>query len=141
MSYGMMLPQLTLKEIFGAVYPVGCYYWSSSQTNPSELFGGSWEQIKDRFVLAVGDRHAVGSVGGVETVALTAAQNGPHIHSVSTGRTTVTTTGSGTQWSGYLNDKFSDKGTVTLYSTQSGSGQPHNNMPPYITAYCWRRTA
>ena len=21
----------------------------------------------------------------------------------------------------------------------TGGNQPHNNMPPYITAYCWRR--
>ena len=26
-------------------------------------------------------------------------------------------------------------------TTNTGSGASHNNMPPYITAYCWHRTA
>lgn len=29
--------------------------------------------------------------------------------------------------------------TITIGST--GSGQAHNNMPPYVTYYCWERTA
>ena len=26
-------------------------------------------------------------------------------------------------------------------TTASGNSQPHNNMPPYLTVYIWKRTA
>lgn len=50
-----------LKSYIGNIaHPIGSYYWSSNNTNPSTLFGGTWTQIKDRFVLAAGD-----GLGGV----------------------------------------------------------------------------
>lgn len=36
------------------VYPVGSVYMSMSSTNPASLFGGTWEQIEDAFLLAAG---------------------------------------------------------------------------------------
>lgn len=46
------------------VYPVGAIYMSVNSTNPSTLFGGTWEQIKDRFLLACGSSYANGATGG-----------------------------------------------------------------------------
>jgi len=31
--------------------------------------------------------------------------------------------------------------TNQMFTTNTGGGQAHNNMPPYITCYIWRRTA
>lgn len=45
-------------------HPVGSYYWSSESTDPSEIFGGKWTQIKDRFVYAAGSIEAENQ-GGV----------------------------------------------------------------------------
>lgn len=53
-----------------AAHPVGSYYWSSESTDPSTLFGGTWERVKDRFVLAAGDSYAVGATGGEATHTL-----------------------------------------------------------------------
>lgn len=36
-------------------WPVGAVYISVSDTSPSTLFGGTWEEITDVFVLAYGD--------------------------------------------------------------------------------------
>lgn len=53
--------EVILKENFlNLVYPVGSIYWSSNNTNPATLFGGTWQQIKDRFVLAAGDSILMG---------------------------------------------------------------------------------
>ena len=46
------------------IYPIGAIYLSVSATNPAILFGGKWEQIKDRFLLAAGDTYAIGTTGG-----------------------------------------------------------------------------
>ena len=63
-------------------YPVGSLYWSSKSTNPATLFGGTWVQIKDRFVLACGDTYkTVGATGGASTVTLTVDNMPSHNHS------------------------------------------------------------
>ena len=46
--------QLTIAEVFDRIYPVGSIYISVNDTNPSVLFGGTWEQITGRFLLATG---------------------------------------------------------------------------------------
>lgn len=50
--------------IVDTIYPVGSIYMSVSATNPQLLFGGTWEQIKDTFLLASGDSYTAGSTGG-----------------------------------------------------------------------------
>ena len=62
-------------------YPVGSIYWSSKNTNPSTLFGGTWTQIKDKFILAAGDSYSNGATGGAATVTLTVSNMPSHTHS------------------------------------------------------------
>lgn len=47
-----------------AMYPVGSIYLSVNNVNPGTIFGGTWEQIKDRFLLAAGSTYAGGATGG-----------------------------------------------------------------------------
>ena len=155
-----------------AAHPVGSYYWSSESTDPSTLFGGTWEQVKDRFVLAAGDSYAVGATGGEPTHTLTEAEMPSHKHYAngddptsqgsnffvawgvdgakdwSGTRVTSKTWGSasgytkeqwGEQGPGMANQLFAYQMNRTISST--GGGAAHNNMPPYIVAYCWKRTA
>jgi len=68
-------------DLLDLIYPVGSIYMSVNSTNPSELFGGTWEQIKDRFLLSKGDTYTTnGATGGASTVALTNAQMPRHTH-------------------------------------------------------------
>ena len=48
--------KLAKSELLNAVYPVGSIYISVSETSPHDLFGGTWERLKDRFLLAAGLR-------------------------------------------------------------------------------------
>lgn len=50
------------------IYPVGCLYWSNNDTNPSELFGGTWKQITDTFILAKGSKFKAN--GGSEKISI-----------------------------------------------------------------------
>lgn len=154
------------KLILNMMYPVGSYYWSSEATNPKDLFGGTWEKIEGRFVLAAGSAYPVGSSGGEATVTLTASNMPTHTHSVtgtaasagshwhqmgadldavySTSGTRSYSIHGGTSGAGYIRGYTTTTGAhthkVTGTAASTGGGTAHNNMPPYIAAYCWRRT-
>lgn len=49
--------------IANVIYPVGSVYISVSSANPKNLFGGTWVQLKDRFLLGAGSESSE-STGG-----------------------------------------------------------------------------
>lgn len=120
------------------IYPVGSIYMSVNATDPSALFGGTWEQIKDRFLLSAGDSHAAGSTGGEETHTLTAAELPDHTHSFKYTGQSATTGVNAIR----LNQAASNQHNAYSGGQSSNcKGQEHNNMPPYLAVYIWKRTA
>ena len=115
--------------------PVGCLYMSFESTSPATLFGGSWTQLKDRFLLAVGDTYkSAGLIGGEADHTLTVAEMPSHRHGASEGQFHAYTGSNGSDTvSGGTNFKS------IQYTAYVGGGGSHNNMPPYITVYVWRR--
>ena len=69
-------------------YPIGSIYWTGKAPddggNPNVLFGGTWVQIKDRFIWAKGDNDTLNATGGAKTVTLTTNQMPSHTHSGTT---------------------------------------------------------
>lgn len=117
-------------------YPVGAIYLSVTDANPAALFGGTWERIGGRFLLGADSTYAGGSTGGEATHQLTTAEMPSHNHTLDNYNVTGGTTSFMTV---QANDKKGYSGNVnTLYT---GGNQPHNNMPPYLAVYMWRRTA
>ena len=85
------------KNLTDTIYPVGSLYWSNKSTNPSSLFGGTWVQIKDRFVLACGDTYtSVGATGGASSVTLSVSTMPSHNHSFTPSGSVSSTTATGT---------------------------------------------
>ena len=62
-----------LSELIEILYPIGCVYTSTQPTNPADLFGGTWIQIKDTFLLTAGDIYNAGETGGNATHTHTSA--------------------------------------------------------------------
>lgn len=122
------------KTLLDWTYPVGSLYWSSKATEPSTLFGGTWQRIKDVFVLAAGDTYAAGSTGGEAEHTTTIDEMPRHRHG-GVRRNSV-----GQSDNGSTGVSANDSST-NYYTDYEGGGQPHNNMPPYITKYCWERIA
>lgn len=129
-------------------------YWvSDDPTSPASFIGGTWEQIKDCFILAAGDTYAAGSTGGEAKHSLTKLENGPHSHEVvALGNDTwyyktsnVVGTKFQTPYHTLINDisvvDTADESAGYLATNSSGTGQPHNNMPPYTATYIWRKVA
>lgn len=134
------------------LYPIGSIYLSVNSTNPSTFIGGTWERLKDRFLLAAGDTYAAGSTGGEAQHTLTVDEMPSHTHFSNDGWSGIasisTRTGVGNILTYSKNvgggtTPYIDSGQSGLDSTFSSTGknQPHNNMPPYITVYMWVRTA
>lgn len=132
--------KLDKSALMNLIYPVGSIYASRQSTSPASLFGGSWLQIKDVFLLGCGSRHALGSFGGEESHKLTKAEL-PNIHL------------GPDNGNGFIALSYSDRGEGSVvaggspyyYATRSsttealGGGQAHNNMPPYLAVYIWER--
>ncbi len=125
--------------IVDIIYPVGSIYMSINATNPGTLFGGTWEQIKDKFLLACGDTYTNGSTGGEATHTLTINEMPNHNHGlgISTGGSIA---GSGINYSYTPNKYRTYPDTIGEMILKTGGGQAHNNMPPYLTIYVWKRT-
>ena len=70
----------TYFKLMKLIYPVGSIYWSGNSTNPATLFGGTWTQIKDKFIWAKGDSDTLNATGGAKTVTLSVANLPSHNH-------------------------------------------------------------
>lgn len=113
------------------IYPVGSIYMSVNSTSPATLFGGTWERIKDTFLLAAGDTYEAGGTGGEAEHTLTVNEMPTHSHTYMH----YQSNGSVTEYSpSWTSQKSAAKST-----SQAGGGQAHNNMPPYLAVYIWRR--
>lgn len=56
---------------------------SLEPTDPATLFGGTWERIQGRFLLAASDEYEAGSSGGEATHKLTVSEMPSHGHNYS----------------------------------------------------------
>lgn len=118
------------------LYPVGSIYMSVNSTNPSNYFGGTWEQIKDTFLLACGDTYANGATGGEAEHTLKVEEMPRHKHTAWTaqgGSWARETVSCGNKTA----HNEADYGSIDY----AGGNQPHNNMPPYLAVYIWKRVA
>ena len=120
------------------LYPVGSIYMSVKAANPSNIFGGTWQRIKDRFLLAAGDTYTAGATGGEAEHTLTVDEMPSHNHSI----TTRSNASTGNYYGNPPTSSNAGKEEVnnTIISKTGGS-QPHNNMPPYLAVYVWQRIA
>lgn len=139
------------KTLLNWIYPVGSIYMSVNATSPATLFGGTWVQLKDRFLLGVGDTYTNGATGGAATHTLSVAEmptHGNHLY------TSTSWIGQGDASGKYLNtdanmSTFGSYGRGWNLSSNeaypaghtTGGGGAHNNMPPYLAVYMWKRTA
>lgn len=131
-----------VSKIIEAAHPVGSYYLTETDTNPSAILHvGTWVQLKDRMLIGCGDSFAISSEGGEKEHTLSIAEMPNHNHN---------TYGQVPR----INDELTQDlfchnhangswaFTTCVNSVQpTGGSMPHNNMPPYHSCFIWRRTA
>lgn len=125
--------RMTKDEASEYFFPVGFVFASMEYFDPNERYGGVWERLENVVIYGASDEHPVGERGGSETVSLTGEQNGPHTHGL---KITKNKAASGSALARIDTDSSTPSGSLV---TESGGGEPHENMMPYITAYMWMR--
>ncbi len=148
-------PSLNKEEVCNTIYPVGSVYISVNSANPSSLFGGTWEQLKDRFLLGAGDAYGNGTVGGEASHTLTVNEMPSHTHTQNPHCHSVRAKGfNGTSnTNGYYMLRRNESGdgydtvdsdaamNATATNQNTGGSASHNNMPPYLVVYMWKRVS
>lgn len=125
--------------ILDNVYPVGSIYMSVNSTNPENLFGGTWEQIQGRFLFGMNSSYPAGSTGGEITHALTIDEMPEHNHTIyfpNAGGPYIKAN------MGYPENSGIDMTWCAemCKTATTGGSAAHNNMPPYLSVYIWKRT-
>lgn len=151
---------VTASQIINLVYPVGSIYMSTNSTSPQTLFGGTWAKMENAFLIGASSTYTAGSTGGEAEHTLIESEL-PNVK----GELYVGSGNAGASAGGFGAFRpHSDNGHFTLkyemqyglastatYPSNSrgwrnaefafGSNGAHNNMPPYLAVYMWKRTA
>ena len=85
------IPQTSILQ----AYPVGSIYMSVVETNPAELFGGTWEAMPGRVLIGAGVsdfniNYIAGNKGGSKARTLTSSNIPKHTHTVEIKQTAAT---------------------------------------------------
>ena len=125
------------------VYPVGSIYFTASAVSPSTFFSGTWVRYAEgKCLFGVDDADtdfALETTGGVKEVVLTEAQMPSHTHTyLDRGNDT---TNDGKYNNNGLRVNPYQQPNANRTTDPTGGDQPHENLPPYIAIYIWKRTA
>lgn len=140
----------TKDELLDKIYPVGSIYMSVNNTSPASFLGGTWEQIKDRFLLTAGDTYSAGTTGGSATHTNVLNYNDGAAAIRNYGNTLYFGDGA------YNVPSMNDAGITTWGFTHNNDAQKNSSyagvglygktgegssMPPYLVVYAWKRVS
>ena len=127
------------KQLFLLMHRVGDIIFSTSDENPSTIYGGTWVawgkgQVPVGVDTSDSDFNTVEKTGGEKEHTLTVDEMPSHKHDF--GQQFTGMPASSGNYGYYM-----IAGTQTDVIKNTGGNQPHNNLQPYITCYMWKRTA
>ena len=112
---------MQVNPLLDLIYPVGSIYLSVNATNPGTLFGGTWSQIKDKFLMASGTTYT--GTGGAASVTLSTSNMPSHNHSIPALSGTAASNGAHTHSAGDLDGFQTYKaGGTTRSRVAAGTG-------------------
>jgi len=134
------------------IYPVGSIFMTVSHDTATKvrdaLGGGTWVQWgKGRMPIGMGSNgttnySSIEATGGSERVTLTTSQMPKHSHGLSkqvpygTPYNNTSGTSAGAGGGTFYGETYNPPWTVN----EAGGSSSHENRPPYITVYMWKRT-
>ena len=159
-----------IENLLDRTYPVGSIYMSVNSTDPSTLFGGTWERLKGRFLIGAGiisdinsngeygdlghgdPDFAGGETGGEYWHQLTIDEMPEHNHDTNDFalvvnknavaiKATMGAQGVGGVSTNIVPNTLATKNEDGNRTGFTGGDNKHSNMPPYLAVYMWKRTA
>ncbi len=154
-------------SILQAAYPVGAIYISAINTSPASLFGGTWTQLKSRFLYATPEEQGTGADRGKDAMSTitgdtTSSTSVLHYHGLGSGYADIGI-GWTSGWGNFLREASHGGGytanlrmnslptyygisewcgeSVALGGTTDNGENVHSHSVPYIAVYVWQRTA
>ena len=126
-------------------YPPGSIYRTvDGNFDPNVSWGGTWELLKDVFLVGAGNKYSIGSTGGEETHTITINEMPSHYHN-GTYNFNANYRIDPSSYEGVFSNLYGpndgQKGAITRATASEGGNQPHNNMPPYKAVNTWVRTS
>ena len=135
----------TIAAIKEIIYPVGTVYISTDSVSPAKIVGGTWKQIRDRFLFAASSLHPAGAYGGSEThqhdsgtiSALLSADTSSIMHGK--------WGDAGADWTATQKFNMSSYGALSPTKAHCDAVQTNgetataSSMPPYFCVYMWER--
>lgn len=130
------------QKFWDLIYPIGSICLFTNNINPSTLYGGTWERIKDTFLLACGNTYVNGSTGGSDT----------HKHLLPIAIDNNIGNWQSLQWNrnfGYGYKQIESPNYNNINNTPIGASktmyqlytEAESNIPPYLAVYVWKRIA
>ena len=132
-------------NLIDIIYPVGSIYFTASVVSPSTSIGGTWVRYaQGKCLFGVDDADtdfALETTGGEKEHTLTVAEMPSHTHTLDDNYRQLTQNGAI-----YHNDfqkayTATTPGSAVDTTSATGGDQPHENLPPYIAIYIWKRIA
>jgi hypothetical protein len=112
----------------------------STPEKVASVYGyGTWERYGiDRVTVGAGGEYNAGSIGGEKEHTLNIAEMPSHQHELHGWAISISPV-TGTQYA--PTHPFDTHDNTAITTRPVGEGRPHNNMPPYIGTYRYRRIA
>lgn len=135
--------------LIDAMYPIGSIYMSVNSTNPTTIFGGTWERFANGKVVVGVDENdtdfaTIEKTGGAKTHS---HDRGSIMALIQMSGTTLAAKGGTTSpaWTSTvsLNNAAASSDSVSRTSSVNtqGTTATASSLQPYITAYMWKRIA
>lgn len=129
-----------IDELNNNMYPIGFRMYINSDKDYSDHLGFTWQKVAKGRVLIGKDENdidfnAIGKIGGEKEHVLTIEEMPSHSHKQ------YVSANNGTQ---AIRIDCASDGNSSIYEQgcntgNTGSGQPHNNLPPYEVVNIWER--
>ena len=147
-----------LNNHWQTIYPVGSIYMSLNSTSPATLFGGTWEQLKDRFLIGCGGTYNNASTGGsinhthnyglqaggyYRDIAIEQNPNAGCLAYDTAGNITVIPATTYESYEAPINNgsENANKTTSMSHFRTIANTSYDSTLPPYLAIYMWKRTA